>query len=281
LPFLGEVRLAEATPLDLDVEQTVLLLKGIMFPGFRIGTLFGFPIRVHLSFLVLLGAVLLWMGGLAGVLMVLLVAGSVVVHELGHALVARHLGVPVAGIGLHFFGGAARIVGIPRHPGDEIAIAAAGPAVSFALAGLGHGLAAVTGFQGFALFGWVNLVLAMFNLLPAFPSDGGRILRAWLARRRGLVRATDLAVTVGRVVCVALGVTGLAIGSFQLVIVAVVLWMAGGSERLSARLRGDHGALRGDDDQPSRPLVEYIPRASTRRAPNVLSDRPIVFVWRR
>ena len=71
-----------------------------------------------------------------------MVAGSVLVHELGHALVARHLGVPVAGIGLHFFGGAAQMVGLPRRPGDEIAIAAAGPAVSFALAGLGHGLAA-------------------------------------------------------------------------------------------------------------------------------------------
>ena len=71
-----------------------------MFPGFRIGTLFGFPIGVHLSFLLLLGVVLLWMGGIAGSLLVLMVAGSVLVHELGHALLARHLGVPVAGIGL-------------------------------------------------------------------------------------------------------------------------------------------------------------------------------------
>ena len=124
----------------------------------------------------------------------------------------------------------------------------------------------------------MNLVLGAFNLLPAFPSDGGRILRAWLARRRGLVRATELAVIVGRVVCVALGVTGLAIGSFQLVIVAVVLWMMGGAERLAARLRGDHGAWRGED-APTFPPVEYIPGERQRLVG--AADRPVVFVWRR
>src|SRR5262245_22514648 len=106
-----------------------------MTRGFRLGTLFGFPIRVHASFLVLLALVFLFMGGVAGVAVVTMVAGSVLVHELGHALLARHLGVPVGEIGLHFFGGAAQIQGLPRRPGDEIAIAAAGPAVSFAIAG--------------------------------------------------------------------------------------------------------------------------------------------------
>jgi Zn-dependent protease len=243
----------------------------------QLGTLFGFPIRIHWSFVLLLAAVLFWMGGLPGVLVVLMVAGSVLIHELGHALVARHLGVPVAEIGLHIFGGAAQMVGLPRRPGDEIAIAAAGPAVSFALAGLGHGLAMLTGLPGLALFGTVNLVLAIFNLLPAFPSDGGRILRALLARRRGLVRATELAVTVGRVVGVALAVTGVALGAFQLIIVAAALWMLGAAERRSARLRGDHGAWRGDRNDATVP-VEYLPpgRSSTLRA-----GPPIVFVWRR
>jgi Zn-dependent protease len=249
-----------------------------MLPSFQIGTLFGFPIRIHLSFLLLLGVVLLSMGGIAGLMLMLMVAGSVVVHELGHALVARHLGVPVAGIGLHFFGGAAQMVGLPRRPTDEIAIAAAGPAVSFMFAGLGHGLAAVTGVQLLALFGWVNLVLATFNLLPVFPSDGGRILRAWLARRRGLVRATDIAVIVGRFACVALGVTGLAIGSFQLVIVAVVLWMMAGAERLAARMRGDHGAWRGEGAPTP---VEYLPPDRRDGNASPPPGRPVVFVWRR
>jgi len=249
-----------------------------MFPSVRIGTWLGFPIRVHLSFLLLLAGVLFWSGGLAGVLLVLIVASSVLAHELGHALLARHLGVPVAGIGLHIFGGAAEMNGLPQRPGDEIAIAAAGPAVSFALAGIGHILAPVTGLHVLALVGWVNLVLAVFNLLPAFPSDGGRILRAWLARRRGLVRGTDIAVTIGRVVCVMLAVGGLAIGAFQLVIVAVALWMIGGRERLAARLRGDRGAWSGERRDTGPPLIEYIPpRDPSPSQPGT----PIIFVWRR
>src|SRR5436190_22065529 len=103
---------------------------GHMFPSYRIGSVFGFPIRLNLSFLLLLGAVLLWMGGLPGVVAVLLVFASVLLHELGHSVVARRLGVRIASIDLHFFGGAARMVDIPRTARDEIAIAAAGPAVS-------------------------------------------------------------------------------------------------------------------------------------------------------
>ena len=249
-----------------------------MFTSFRVGTLFGFPIRLHLSFLLLLLAVWFWSGGLAGVLLVLIVACSVLVHELGHALVARHLGVPVAGIGLHVFGGAAQMVGLPRRPGDEIAIAAAGPAVSFALAGLGHGMALLTGVRLLGLCGWVNLVLAVFNLLPAFPSDGGRILRAWLARRHGLVRATDLAVGLGRVVCVILGVGGLVLGSLQLVIVAAALWMIGGRERLAVRLRGDRDGWRGDRGDGDAARGTYLPPGTTWPSE---SPRPIIFVWRR
>ena len=160
---------------------------------------------MNLSFLLMLGVVLLWMGGLQGLAIVLMAAGSVLLHELGHALMARHLGVPVAGIELHFFGGAAQMTDLPRRPGDEIAWPP--PALrspsrwpAWARARGGHGGPALA--SAFAMFGWVNLLLALFNLLPAFPSDGGRILRAWLARRRGLVGATELAVKVGRVVCV-------------------------------------------------------------------------------
>jgi Zn-dependent protease len=244
-----------------------------MFASFRLGSLFGFPIRVNLSFLLLLVVVLVWMGGLPGLAVALMAAGSVLLHELGHALMARHLGVPVAGIELHFFGGAAQMTELPRRPGDEIAVAAAGPAVSFALAGVGHGLAGMTGSPVLALFGWVNLVLAVFNLLPAFPSDGGRILRAWLARGRGLVAATDLAVKVGRVVCVALAVAGLFWG-FQLVLIAALLWMMGSSERMAARLQGDRGEWRGR----GRPLftdVEYVPPPDSRtRRPG----QPVVIV---
>jgi Zn-dependent protease len=250
-----------------------------MSRGFRVGTLFGFPIRVHFSFLLLLGAVLLFMGGVPGVFVALMVAGSVLVHELGHALVARHLGVPVSSIGLHFFGGAAQLAGLPRTAGDEIAIAAAGPAVSFALAGVGHVLGALMGVGVFGLFAAVNLVLALFNLLPAFPSDGRRILRALLARRYDFVRATDVAVKVGRVVCVAMAIAGLFFGAFQLVLVAMALWTAGTVERRAARARG-YDNWPGATALPD-PRVEYIPPSGARRDDMFSRARPVVFVWRR
>jgi hypothetical protein len=117
--------------------------------------------------------------------------------------------------------------------------------------------------------------------LPAFPSDGGRILRALLARKRGLVRGTELAVIVGRVVSVALVVTGLALGWLQLLLVAVVLWMMGSAERMAARLRGDTGHWSGIEERAGG--VEYIPPTGspTSGAAPGAGDAPRVFVWRR
>ena len=116
-----------------------------MFRSYRIGHLFGFGVDVNLSFLLMLGLMLFWGGLVTGLVFVLVAFSAVLLHELGHALVARHLGVRVVGIELHFFGGAAKMMGQPKSAGDEIAIAAAGPAVSFALGGLGIVAAAMTG----------------------------------------------------------------------------------------------------------------------------------------
>ncbi|HWU85637.1 MAG TPA: site-2 protease family protein, partial [Kofleriaceae bacterium] len=114
-----------------------------MFKSWRLGTLFGFPIEINLSFLILLGLVLGWFGGFWGVVFVSIAFASVVLHELGHALVARELGVHIAGIELGFLGGAAKMVNLPRTPRHELMIAAAGPAVSLMLAGAFLGLGAV------------------------------------------------------------------------------------------------------------------------------------------
>ena len=111
---------------------------------FYLGRLFGFPLHVNVTFLLMLAVVGLFLGGLSGMFVVAIAFASVVAHELGHALVARHLGVRMAGIELHFFGGAAKMVDQPRTPGDEVAIAAAGPAVSFALGGVSMLLANAT-----------------------------------------------------------------------------------------------------------------------------------------
>src|SRR5215813_10807353 len=138
-----------------------------MLKSWRVGTMFGFPVEINLSFLLLLGLVFLAFGGLVGVFVVCLAFASVLLHELGHALVARRLGVHVSGIELSFFGGAAKMIDLPRTANHEIAIAAAGPIVSLVLGGAGLGLAALTGVSLFSWIGWTNLVLAGFNLIPA------------------------------------------------------------------------------------------------------------------
>ena len=206
-----------------------------MLKSWRLGTLFGFPIEINASFLLLLALVLLAFGGLSGVLIVLLAFASVLLHELGHALVARKIGVHISGIELSFFGGAAKMVQAPNRANDELMIAAAGPAVSLALGGAGLGLAALTHFPLFALIGWTNLVIAGFNLIPALPMDGGRILRALLTRKFDYVRATDISVTVSRVVAIGFGVLGL-MGAYQLLVLAPFLWMLGSRERMLARM---------------------------------------------
>ena len=210
-----------------------------MFKTWRLGSMMGFPIEIKPSFLLLLAVVFVAFGGLLGVFIVTLAFASVLLHELGHAVVARKLGVHVSGIELGFLGGAAKMTDLPRRPNHEIAIAAAGPAVSLALAGLGLGLGALSGVSLISTLGWINLVLAGFNLIPALPMDGGRILRAALAKRMTFVKATDLSVKVSRVVAIGFGILGL-MGAYQLLILAPFLWMMGAREQQMARMVEDH-----------------------------------------
>jgi stage IV sporulation protein FB len=218
-----------------------------MFTSWRLGRVLGFPVEINVSFVLLLVAVLLGYGGSStvsnGLLVIGLLFGSVLLHELGHAVVARRYGVHVSGIELSFFGGAAKMVQMPRSADHEIAIAAAGPAVSLMLAGAGLGLGGLLhgSLPGdlFGTIGWLNLVLAGFNLIPALPMDGGRILRAVLTRRMDFVRATDVAVDVARVVAIGFGVVGLALGWLQLLVLAPLLWVMGTRERMLARAMVD------------------------------------------
>jgi len=227
----------------------------------RIGTLLGFPVEINLTFLLLLGAVYLWLGGLLGVALVTILFGSVLLHELGHAVVARRLGVRVSGIELHFFGGAAKMIELPRSANHEIAIAAAGPAVSLVLAGLGLALGKLAGGGDLGAIigyvGWANLTIAIFNLIPALPMDGGRILRALLTRRLDFVRATDVSVTVARVVAIGFAVYGLATGAYQLALLAPFLWMMGTQERRLARAMAHTYAYDGDGYRHHRPTPSF------------------------
>src|SRR5437773_449271 len=156
-----------------------------------------------------------------GVVAALLLFGSVLVHELSHALLAQRAGIPVPRIRLFLFGGVSEMASEPQNPGTEVRIAAAGPLTSFALAILFY-LLSVTGLPSLINGGRqvvdyvaaLNLALGLFNLLPGFPLDGGRILRAWLWARSGnLLSATRTAGRAGSVV--GFGLMGL--GFLQLV----------------------------------------------------------------
>jgi Zn-dependent protease len=206
-----------------------------MFRTWRIGSVLGFPIEISMTFLFLLGVVFIGFGGMIGVFLAGLAFASILLHELGHAVVSRRLGVPVSGIELNFFGGAAKMTDLPRSATDEIKIAGAGPAVSIVLAALGFGLGAVTGVWMITLIGWMNVLIAAFNLIPALPMDGGRILRALLTRKFDYVRATDTAVQISRVFAVIFAIYGISAGSFQLVILAPLLWVMGTREKMLAR----------------------------------------------
>jgi Zn-dependent protease len=247
----------------------------------RIGSLLGFPVEISWSFLLLLIVLATMFGPLAAVVGAFVLFGSVLLHELGHAVVARSLGVRVSSIELGFFGGAAKMVELPRSANHEILIAAAGPAVSLMLAGVGFGLGAVLGSPLVTQIGWVNAVIAAFNLLPALPMDGGRILRALLTRRMDYVRATDVAVKVARVFSVAFGVIGLVSGPMQLLLLAPMLWMMGTQERWLARALADEYvrtregyAKRSYDDPVVLPRGAWDPRGRRGPVPSPFAPRP-------
>src|SRR5918997_98204 len=190
--------------------------------SFKIGRAFGIDIKVHWTFFLLLiffaflgfqdaGNVL---GALVTALVIVALFLCVLLHEFGHSLVAQRLGLEVPDITLLPIGGLARLKALPDKPADEVKIAVAGPLVNVVLAPLFFGAAlllgadASTAFGGllgvssvggaFAVLALLNVVLAVFNLIPALPMDGGRVLRGLLATRMGPVRATDIAAAVGQ-----------------------------------------------------------------------------------
>ncbi len=184
--------------------------------------------------------------------------GSVVLHELGHALMARRYGIRTEDITLYLIGGVARLERMPRSAGPELLVALAGPAVNLGIvAALMAVLALPISLP--ARFLWnvlaVNAGLALFNLLPIFPMDGGRVLRALLAGWLGRVRATEIAATVGRVAAVIGGVFFLRMGMWQAVLLALFVYMAAGLER--AQVLAEERARLG----PREPDLAGVPAA--------------------
>lgn len=159
---------------------------------------------------------------------------SIVIHEFAHVLVAQSMGVKVEGITLMMLGGVSEMERIPEQPYAEFKVSVVGPITSLAIAGFLFLLHAETSVPSISFFSYwlarVNLVLGIFNLLPAFPLDGGRAFRSLLAVRQGFVNATRNAVKVARVFAWILGIWGLLSFNFLLVLIAIFVYSAATSE---------------------------------------------------
>jgi len=217
----------------------------------KVGSVAGIGIYLHWTFLLLIAAIFGFYyvqsqslgAALSGMGLVVGVFGCVVLHELGHALTARRYGVGTRSITLYPIGGLARLQRIPAEPMKEFWIAVGGPAVNLAIAG---GLAAILlitggsfspdvlqapGTHTLASLLWINLALAGFNLLPAFPMDGGRVLRALLALRQDYTQATQTAANVGQILAILFGLFGLI--SFNPILLFIALFVYVGAQQES------------------------------------------------
>ncbi len=162
----------------------------------------------------------------------------VALHELGHSYIAHKNGIVIKGITLYFFGGVSSIEEIPRDPRLELKMAFAGPAISGVLGIvcvlLSQSASILGGGSPLVIFLWtlgvVNIILMVFNLLPAFPMDGGRLLRAWFAMRMPYVAATRSAASVGKAFAILMFVLGLFTFNFLLLFVAFFVYVGASEE---------------------------------------------------
>ncbi len=271
----------------------------------RVGTLLGVPIRIHVTFLLLFvwfGAVSSDQGGgfLGGVIFLTLLFGCVVLHELGHATMARRYGVHTSEIVLYPIGGVARLDHIPSGKA-ELLIALAGPAVNLVLAGLIAG--------GMVLFAvkisppnaeslvsgtpilWqlltANIMLFLFNLLPAFPMDGGRVLRAALSLRLGQERATAFASTIGQGIAILFAIFALYPPPIKpvLLLIAVFVFFSAGQEAAYQRGRAVVRGRTAREAMMTR-FDTLAPQDTLGRAAELLlatsqQDFPVVDLWGR
>lgn len=223
-----------------------------MFGTIRLGKLFGIDLFVHGTFwllplFIVLESVLAGdpFGAAFNVAVVFAIFGCIALHEAGHALAARAYGIGTRDITLYPMGGIASLERMPSRPGREIVIALAGPAVNLfivlgilagavlgeiALPGLWTSREAGLGELFLSRLLIANAFLGLFNLIPAFPMDGGRVLRAALSLGMSRVKATKVAVAIGTVLAVIGGMAGLMSGSISLVLVAVVVFFLGRAE---------------------------------------------------
>lgn len=259
-----------------------------MSNSYSIGKIFNIPVRVHITLLIFLPLFALSFApvdGLVGLFYGLLGAvalfGSVVLHEVGHSLVARTKGSRILEILLLPIGGMARLDHLPRRPVDEIQTALAGPAVSFALGISGWWfapwVALINPLLGHlcAALGRINIMLAIFNLIPSFPMDGGRVFRAVLTPRLGRLTATRLAAKVGRAIAWIFGILAIlplfsgGTISFSLLLIAFFVHQSAGAEARMAEAEAAHARQR----SPSGGMWQ-IPKEDVKVSPPPYAHQP-------
>ncbi len=235
----------------------------------RLGSFRGIAVHLHLTFLLLLGylAVTSWTAtrsveaAFLGVFFFVLLFACVLLHEFGHALMAARFGVRTRNIVLYPIGGVARLERMPEKPGQELAVALAGPAVNVIIF---VGLYLWLQFSGALVpvdtLGWsrgplverlmvVNVFLVLFNLIPAFPMDGGRVLRALLAMRLDYARATRVAARIGQALAVVFGLAGMMWNPF-LMFIAFFVWVGAAQENAMVQRKSAQSGL------PLHPAVQ-------------------------
>jgi stage IV sporulation protein FB len=216
----------------------------------KLFNIFGISIKIHVTFLFLL--IFFFSGGVKWTVLMVGVFFFVTLHEVCHSLMARHYGIDVKEITLLPIGGVASMSSMPEKPSQEFFISIVGPLFNLAIVVIFYSpmksllgsdilfhrpLSAATWPLTFAYLYWVNLMLAVFNLIPAFPMDGGRVLRAILAGRIGYVKATKFSVVLGHIFAIAFAYFGIVNLNVVLIAIAVFIYMAASNEGRQVELR--------------------------------------------
>jgi Zn-dependent protease/CBS domain-containing protein len=267
--------------------------------SYRIGSIGGIPIKLHLSFLIILlifiwvfavnditifGIILgfgglnisTWLKYLLGAIVSVLFFATLLFHELSHSFVARRYGTKIRSISLFVLGGVAQMEEIPKDPRMEAKISAAGPAFSLSIGALASAIYYIFGPVNLAASGatlkdatlivvgiiaFYNVILGLFNLIPAFPMDGGRILRAWFATRMSYIDATKKAVVVGKSFAFAMGLFGLLTlpGGVWLILIAIFIYFGASGEEQATIISVTLEGVKARDVMTAVPNVVYVP----------------------
>jgi len=267
--------------------------------SYKIGSIRGIPIKLHLTFLIILFAFIwvfavsdfrietlgitlgfggmdisTWLKYLLGAITSVLFFSTLLFHELSHSFIAQSYGVHIRSITLFVIGGVSQMEEIPRKPRMEARISAAGPALSLGIGILTSAIyyafgpvspaETVATFENAALIvvgiiAFYNILLGLFNLIPAFPMDGGRILRAWFAMRMPYIDATRMAVSVGKSFAIAMGIFGLFLGGPILIAIAIFIYLGASGEEKATVISITLEGVKARDVMTSVPDVIYVP----------------------